>query len=802
MRCRTFETLGGVLIHSARQRNQLGLTRSSSDADIRLRSPFLPGALFSALALVAMATPAFPQAFTVTLEGPKLQQSSLLSNRSGFGAVNLHQEAFDELPATFIQTPVPFAANPRLGSYNHVLIRPADAFGGAGGTGKYLTINANINAADTSTTLTLATPQRYFGLWWSAGDPNNVLQFYSGSTLLETFTTNSVVNFINKQSNKSAYYGNPNNGKDTREPFAFLNFFANPSDPSVTFDRVVLTNSGSSGFEQDNHTIASSYIDIVGTAVDTLPALIVGSNAGSNQMLGVNGGSPSGASLSVAETTTVGDAGGGNLAVTNGGVLNCGTDVVGNQPGSSGTVTVNGAGSTVNSAGDVTVGNGGTGNLTVINGGTVNAGTPTSTGNVNIANSPGSMGSASVDGAGSSLTSTGNIEVGNAGSGTLSVTNRGTVTDANGTIGSQPGSLGVVTVDGSGSQWNNIGTLTVGPSGTGLLDVTDGGAVTAKGGTVVGPNGTVMGDGTITTPMLVNNGKVTPTGPNGTPDTLKLNGNYTQNSSGILNIQFASESHGLLAIGGQAFLGGTLRLSLLNGFVPPSVQRFTILTAAAGVNGTFNLVQQPTANVFTVFYDPKDVQVEVRQVPFQNFACDPNTRSVLTALQSVRNTATGDLGEIIGVLNGLPTNELCAAGSQISPLPVPSLPTQAINYFDNQSTELNSGYGFLSSLSTRSIAGIFTSTAAGSLAGSKIFLTYPRWTLILEQPPRGANIVSALRLALASAPDMLTPSPGFQMVLVSQLTPQTREPTGSGIRRSWVHSESTWRLAAGITATA
>jgi T5SS/PEP-CTERM-associated repeat protein len=477
-----------------------------------------------------MAPTVFPQAFTVTLEGPRLQQSSLLSSPSGLGAVNLHQEAFDELPSTFIQTPVPFAANSGLGSYNHVLIRPADAFGGAGGTGKYLTVNANINAADTSTTLTLATPQRYFGLWWSAGDANNVFQFYSGSTLLETFTTNLVVNFINKQPNKSAYFGNPNNGKDTGEPFTFLNFFANPSDPSITFHRVVFTNSGGTGFEQDNHTIASSYIDIVGTAVDTLPALTVGSN----QILGLNGGSPSGASLSVAGTTTVGEAGGGNLAVTNGGVLNCGNDVVGNQPDSSGTVTVNGAGSTVNSVGDVIVGNGGQGNLTVINAGTVNAGTPTSTGNVNIANSPGSMGSGSVDGAGSSLTSTGNLEVGNGGNGTLSVTNRGTVTDAgtivaaqpgstgsgsvdgagssltstgnlevgnggngtlsvtnrgtvtdaNGTVGSQRGSLGVVTIDGLGSLWNNTGTLTVRPSGTGSLDVTDGGSVTAKGRTV------------------------------------------------------------------------------------------------------------------------------------------------------------------------------------------------------------------------------------------------------------------------------------------------------------------------------
>jgi hypothetical protein len=53
-----------------------------------------------------------------------------------------------------------------------------------------------------------------------------------------------------------------------------------------------------------------------------------------------------------------------------------------------------------------------------------------------------------------------------------------------------------------------------------VLDVTNGGAVNAGGGTTVGPNGTIMGDGTITTPTLINNGTVTPTAPNGIAGTL------------------------------------------------------------------------------------------------------------------------------------------------------------------------------------------------------------------------------------------------------------------------------------------
>ena len=44
----------------------------------------------------------------------------------------------------------------------------------------------------------------------------------------------------------------------------------------------------------------------------------------------------------------------------------------------------------------------------------------------------------------------------------------------------------------------------------------------ADGGTTVGPNGIIMGNGTITTPTLTNNGVVMPTGPNSTPGTLTI----------------------------------------------------------------------------------------------------------------------------------------------------------------------------------------------------------------------------------------------------------------------------------------
>ena len=74
-------------------------------------------------------------------------------------------ESFDELKAGFVSKPVPFAGDGSLGSYDH-LVRSADAFGGAGGKGTYMSVNWSLNAGSNPTTLVLATPQRYFGLWW------------------------------------------------------------------------------------------------------------------------------------------------------------------------------------------------------------------------------------------------------------------------------------------------------------------------------------------------------------------------------------------------------------------------------------------------------------------------------------------------------------------------------------------------------------------------------------------------------------------------------------------------------------
>jgi hypothetical protein len=137
-----------------------------------------------------------------------------------------------------------------VGTFDRLFIKGADAYGGAADATNPKGSLYSLQGAGTpvtSTTLQLDLASSYFGMWWSAGDPRNVLTFYSGDTLVGKFTTSSLLHPL-----PSSYDGNPLNRKiNGGEPYAFINFFG---DEKTTWDRIVLNNDGSSGFESDNYT--------------------------------------------------------------------------------------------------------------------------------------------------------------------------------------------------------------------------------------------------------------------------------------------------------------------------------------------------------------------------------------------------------------------------------------------------------------------------------------------------------------------------------------------------------------------
>ena len=201
-----------------------------------------------------------------------------------------------------------------------------------------------------------------------------------------------------------------------------------------------------------------------------------------------------GASTSVGNSLYVGNSGSGVLNITNGGAVSSDWGYIGYSSGSTGVVTVDGTGSTWTNRLSLYIGYKGSGVLNITGGGAVNNGWYSY-----IGYSAGSTGEVTVDGAGSTWWTTGNYPiVGYSGKGTLNITGGGAVSSSKSWdfIGYNSGSTGEVTVDGVGSIWTNIGNLSVGTFGNGMLNITGGGAVSDSYG-VIGNRSVSTGEVTV-----------------------------------------------------------------------------------------------------------------------------------------------------------------------------------------------------------------------------------------------------------------------------------------------------------------
>jgi hypothetical protein len=141
-----------------------------------------------------------------------------------------------------------------VGTYSQLYVINGNEYGGAAGS-RYSVESAKSSLGSTPTvTLTMNSPVAYFGMWWSAGDSNNFLSFYSDGNLLASFSTATLLSKL-----PAAYFGNPTpgyKGMDTTEAFAFINFFG---QAGTTFDEIVFSDpSTTSGFESDNHTVRAT----------------------------------------------------------------------------------------------------------------------------------------------------------------------------------------------------------------------------------------------------------------------------------------------------------------------------------------------------------------------------------------------------------------------------------------------------------------------------------------------------------------------------------------------------------------
>lgn len=196
--------------------------------------------------VLAVAAPA-RAGLVLSVEAPGVQSSQV---------AGVTTENFDAFPVDFLDAPTATAVGTIVPG-SDTKIEAAAAFGGAGGSGNYLRLIAASEA-----TLNLSGPQAYFGFWWSAADPGNTVELYSGGSLLGMFNASTTLAALS-----NAYKGNPNPGGGAPEEyFVYLNFIGTGG---TTFDKIVFKNSVViSSFEMDNFSIRA-------TAPDPIPGTII-----------------------------------------------------------------------------------------------------------------------------------------------------------------------------------------------------------------------------------------------------------------------------------------------------------------------------------------------------------------------------------------------------------------------------------------------------------------------------------------------------------------------------------------------
>ena len=227
---------------------------------------------------------------------------------------------------------------------------------------------------------------------------------------------------------------------------------------------------------------------------------------------------------------------------------------------------------------------------------------------------------------------------------------------------------GGVTKAGTGA-WTLTGSNTY----TGLTTVQNGalfvngsivGNVAVAGG-LLGGSGRIGGN-------VVNQAQVSPGNSSGT---LTIGGNFTQTSAGSLLIQLASLTlYDKLAIGGKASLGGSLQVSLLNGFVPKKGDTFAFLTADGGVTGAFSSIDTGTLIKLNLRYEPTGLALVAGQGWFADVAgLTPNELAVAKGLDKVVDDPRN--ASLIDSLNGLADSMIPQKLEQI-------VPTDLITMFD------------------------------------------------------------------------------------------------------------------------
>ncbi len=224
---------------------------------------------------------------------------------------------------------------------------------------------------------------------------------------------------------------------------------------------------------------------------------------------------------------------------------------------------------------------------------------PSATGILVVGSQPGATGTLNVDGAGSSVSAR-TLEVAPFGNGSVLITGGGQASFEFADItGFENGTNGSIAVDGAGSTWTTKSGVSMGvPFNSGDIDpatltVTNGGTVTMSGQLTVGSSGTVAGDGTIQATSIHNAGVIRP---GATLGPLHVTGGVTQVAGGKFQMQLGgtdrATQYDSIEATAAVHLAGEIDVTLSSGFMPAAGQSFDVIDGSS-IDGSFSVISLP-----------------------------------------------------------------------------------------------------------------------------------------------------------------------------------------------------------------
>lgn len=197
------------------------------------------------------------ESLKVLISAPKV----LASDATGGTLISETFEGFAVPPANFNWAPQPNGYASAVGTYLQTqgssYVKTDDQYGT--GTPKYMSIRVGAKVR-----LNFDEPVNYFGFAWPAGDGKNTIKIIRQGEVIGTFETADVIALIPKSNTykitsingteyiTGQYYGKPNTGQNSNEPYAYLHFVATDN---LAFDAVELSMGAGGEFENDNHSI-------------------------------------------------------------------------------------------------------------------------------------------------------------------------------------------------------------------------------------------------------------------------------------------------------------------------------------------------------------------------------------------------------------------------------------------------------------------------------------------------------------------------------------------------------------------